>query len=68
MWGLNKVMQVVNLGKAHIAIQIHDRTIVRIINHENIEKLEGGTSNSTCESFKKMDTAPSLIKRNKSMQ
>lgn len=36
--------------------------------HENMEKLEGGTSNSTWERFWKMDTAPSLIKRNKIMQ
>lgn len=31
LWGLNEVMQIVNLGKVHIAIQIYGGTTVRII-------------------------------------
>lgn len=44
-------MQMVNLGKVHIAIKYMVTPLLGFFDHENMGKLEVGISNSTCARF-----------------
>lgn len=50
LWGVNEVMQMVNLGKVHIAIKYVETPLLGFFHPENMGKLEVGISHSTCAS------------------
>lgn len=68
LWGLNAVMQMVTLGKVHVAVQTYSGTTVRIIQPWEYGKARRGNFKLYKCKFLGNRHCSSLIKRRKNMQ